>query len=113
LISPVCAPPLATAILVATPPPVLNSELVALVSPVADAASEYPVPGAETLIPLNVAAPAMALTVSVPPSVALVGFVAKASVTAPVNDGVALPCESCAFTTIAGVIAAFAVAPAG
>ena len=69
---------------VATPPVMLNAVLVALVRPDALTTNVYPVPVRLSVRLLKVATPATAATVSVPPRVAPLGFVPRASVTFPV-----------------------------
>ena len=66
-----------------------------------------------TVILLNVAMPATAATVNVPPNTALAGLTAKPSVTLPVNKVTGLPTTSLACTTIAGVMLAPAIAVLG
>src|SRR5690348_16983915 len=92
---------------------ILNAALVAPLKPVAAAVSVYPVPTLSTLSVLNVATPEMALTVVVPESVPLAGFVPIATVTLPVKPGTKFPCASWALTCTAGTIAWPAVAAVG
>src|SRR5712692_9868283 len=61
----------------------------------------------------NVATPATAAMLAVPPSVPLPGFVPIATVTVPVNPVAVLPWASWAVTWTAGVIAAPAVVAVG
>src|SRR5690242_6744818 len=76
----------------------LNPALVPLVSPVAVAASVYPVPTLLMLRVANVATPAVAATVAVPESVPPPALVPIATVTVLVKVRSVLPSPSCAAT---------------
>src|ERR1019366_5450361 len=90
----------------------LNAELVALVKLPADAASVYPVPAALLDRSLNVASPADADRVTVPPSEPLPAFVPMAIVT-DVLVLTTLPAASCTATTTDGAIVAFRIEALG
>ena len=85
--------------LAASPVRLLKAAEVALARLVLEKVSVYPVPGRFNVSPLNVATPFTAFTVTVPPSVAVPGFVPMATVTSPANDIAVLPNASCAVTT--------------
>src|SRR4051794_26668231 len=81
------------------PTVMLNAALVPPVSPVADAVSVYPLPALLIERPLKVATPLTALSVAVPLSVPLLGFVPIAPVIDAVLVVTVLPPASCTVTT--------------
>src|ERR1035437_6719349 len=89
---------------VAVPAVTLNAELVALVRPVAVAASVYPVPTLLMLKDENVATPFTGVAVSVPASVPPAGLLLIAMVTALVAVVTMLPEPSSMVTATAGVM---------
>jgi hypothetical protein len=91
----------------------LNAELVAEVRAPPDALSVYALAASLNVRLLNVATPAIALTVSVPPRVALPGLLPIAIEIAPVNDVTVLPFASCAATVTAGEMVAPATTVVG
>ena len=80
----------------AAPGVMVNVALVAPVSPLALAASVYPVPVLLILKFENAATPFSAATVVVPESAPPPGFAPKATVMFPVKVGSVFPCASCA-----------------
>src|SRR5437867_811291 len=98
---------------VGVPTATLNAVLVAGVTPVAAAASVYPVPTLLMRRLASVATPLTAVTVVVPDNAPPLGFAPSATVTFPVKVGSVLPSASSAVTWTAGVIAAPAVTALG
>jgi hypothetical protein len=88
----------------ATAEATVNDELVAPVRPAADATSVKPAPGLLTVRVLNVAMPATAATVVVPPRAAPLALVPITIVTAAVAVVTTSPKASCMATATAGVI---------
>jgi len=97
----------------AAPTVTLNALLVAGVTPVAAAASVYPVPTLLMLRFAKVATPPTAVTPVVPARVPPPAFVPIATVTLLPNPVATLPCASSAVTWTAGAIVAPAVALLG
>src|SRR2546422_309822 len=98
---------------VGVPTATLNAVLVAGVTPVAAAASVYPVPTLLMLRFAKVATPPTAVTPVVPARVPPPAFVPIATVTLLPNPVATLPCASSAVTWTAGAIVAPAVALLG
>src|SRR6266571_6632043 len=98
---------------VAAPGVMSNAVLVAAVRAVAVAVSVYPVPALSMLRFENVATPATAATVAVPPSVPPPAFVPITTVTSPVKSVAVFPCASRAVTCTGGEIADPAVVLVG
>jgi hypothetical protein len=86
----------------------VNGVLVAEVRPAAEAIRVQSVQAAVTDRLVNVATPLTALTVVVPPSVALPVLPARLTVTGPLNAGATLPWSSTAWTTGRGTRGVFA-----
>src|SRR6266550_1412320 len=91
----------------------LKAALVAPVTPVAAAASVYPVPALLILKVEKLATPLTAATLTAPESVPALGLLPIATVTFPVNPVAVFPCASRAVTCTAGAIATPAVAALG
>src|SRR5947207_2267081 len=98
---------------VGVPTATLNAVLAAGVTPVAAAASVYPVPTLLMLRFAKVATPPTAVTPVVPARVPPPAFVPIATVTLLPNPVATLPCASSAVTWTAGAIVAPAVALLG
>lgn len=104
-----CASPLSTAICVGAAAPMLNAALLAPASPGDVAASTQLLAPRSTVRSANVATPATAFTVVVPPSTAVGGPFVNATVIAPVKLATGLPRPSRASITHPGVIGVPAV----